>query len=482
MQIDRHNTPMLSSWLDSIANHPLRPWLAALWGLYLLILALWIIKQKHEPVATMSWLLGLAALPLIGFLIYHFLGPQRIRRRRHRKLRARLRLQRALPTAGNNDPDAGIERLIQATTGFPPVSATDVKLLSGGEATFTALFDAIAQAKDHIHLEYYIYEPDGVGTRLRDALVERARHGVKIRLLLDGIGAARCSPAFLKPLKDCGAQIGWFHPLHLIRLLKPTLNLRTHRKIVIVDGQIGFTGGVNIADSQASLSSGDAFHDLHMRFEGEIVRSLQLAFVEQWNYAVGEVISDQSLWPNQPAGPIRCQLLPSGPDSIWEPIHRAYLEAIHQAQRRVWLMTPYFVPGQAALQSLTSAALRGLDVRVLMPRRCDSRLVKAAGRSFYRELLHAGVQVFEYQPRMLHGKALLLDDDLCFIGSANFDHRSFGLNFELAIGFRDSGVAGGLAKRIEADLTASHAYSRSWKPGWWADLGQSLARLLAPLL
>ncbi len=469
--------------LSAAAEWLAAPWLGLLWLGYVLVLAAWIIRQRREPVSTMAWLLVLAWLPVLGWAVYWWMGPQRIHRRKLKRLRARLALAEArLPPVGDASEE-GQERLIERTTGFAPTRATVVDLLTGGERTFEALFTAIAGARQAIHLEYYIFEPDSIGTRLRDQLIERAHAGVEVRLLLDGLGSRRCSPSFLAPLRAAGAAVGWFHPLKLGHVLwRPTLNLRTHRKIVVIDGRIGFTGGVNITDTQCDRASAAAFHDLHLRLEGEAVRALQLAFAEDWHYATGTKLTDAVHWPAQPVGSIRCQLVPSGPDNPMAPLHRLYVEAVHNAERRVWIMTPYFVPDAPVLLAITNAALSGLDVRLLLPSRNDSRLVRAAARSFYPELLMAGVRVFEFQPRMLHGKALLVDDDFALIGSANVDPRSFFLNFELSVLARDVGVAKALAVRIETDFAQSIETPRSWRPHGWQAYADSAARLFAPVL
>ncbi len=459
------------------------PWLGVAWLVYVLVLAAWIIRQRREPVATLAWLLGLAWLPVLGWAVYWWLGPQRIQRKKLKRLRARLNLAAARLPACGDAAEAGQERLLEAATGHAPTRAVSIDLLTGGERTFEALFAAVTSARVSVHLEYYIYEPDTVGTLLRDLLIERARAGVEVRVLLDGLGSRRCSPRFLAPLREAGAEVAWFHPMRLGHLLwRPTLNLRTHRKIAVIDGITGFTGGVNISDLQSERTSAAAFHDLHLRLEGEVVRALQLAFAEDWHYATGAKLSADHHWPALPTGAIRCQLVPSGPDNPLAPIHRLYVEAIHNARRRVWLMTPYFVPDAAVLMALTSAALSGLDVRVLLPRRNDSRLVRAAARSFYPELIEAGVRIYEFQPRMLHGKALLLDDDLAVIGSANVDPRSFWLNFELCVLARDVGVATALADRIQADLKQSVRVDRHWRPHGWRAYADSVARLFAPVL
>ena len=469
----------IDAWWPQVA-----PWVAAGWFAYIVALATWIVLQKREPIATLSWVLSLAALPVVGFLVYHFLGPRRIDRQRLQRARARQRLASALPDDLIRDDDCEtVARLAQSTTQFAPSTATRVDLLIGGAAAYDALLAAIAAATHPVHLEFYIFADDHTGTVVRDALAERAAAGVRVRLLLDAIGSAGARGAFLEPLRAAGAEIAWFHPPKLRFLWRPRLNLRNHRKLVVVDGRVAFTGGINVTDDQDERVKADAFHDLQLAIEGDVVRWLQLVFLEDWSYAAGTAVRDRSFWAPPREGPIVAQAVPSGPDSPWEALHRVHVEAIHQADRRVWLVTPYFVPGEAARMALTSAALRGLDVRVIVPVRGDSAVVTAAARSYFDGLVEAGVRVFEYQPRMLHGKALLVDDTTCLIGTANFDPRSFKLNFELALLVDDRD----LARRLEREMldniaSATEVRAGAPKPPFARRLAEAWARLLSPLL
>jgi cardiolipin synthase len=468
---------------DRIASIPhlgLYVWLA--WSGYLVLLAGWIVLQKREPAATLSWVLSLAALPIIGFFIYYLLGPQRIRRQRHKRLRARVALGDSLPLAEDHGDSADLARLARATTGFAPTRSATVDLLVGGGATFDALLAAIAGAQHHVHLEYYIYEPDRTGTMIRDALVARAREGVRVRMLLDAVGSGRLGSGFLAPLRAAGVEIVWFHPFRLRWIRKPRINLRNHRKLVVIDGTVGFTGGINITDEENERLRPDAFHDLHLRLEGAVVRWLQVSFLEDWSYAAKVALRDEKFWPALEPGEIPTLVLPSGPDSPWESIHRVNIEAITKADTRVWLVTPYFVPAEAARFALTSAALRGIDVRVLVPRRSDSRIVSAAARSYFDELLAAGVRVFEYEPRMLHSKALLIDEQTVLIGSANFDNRSFRLNFELSLLLRDAGLAAQLEAVFLHDLSQAREVPPGRNVGLHRRLAEAIARLFSPLL
>ncbi|GAB2511777.1 cardiolipin synthase [Lysobacter humi (ex Lee et al. 2017)] len=465
---------------DSVhANPVLWGWLVAGWFVYVLGLGLWIVLQKREPAATLAWLIGLAALPYFGFVVYYVFGPQRIRRQRLRRGRSRERMP-AAPDAGPEADPAELARLGQATTRLPASTATDVRLLVDGAAKYAALLEAIASAREHVHVEYYIFEPDHSGAAIRDALAERARAGVKVRLLLDAVGSAKLRRRFLAPLIEAGGEVAWFHPMRL-PWRRPWLNLRSHRKIVIVDGAVGFTGGINITDEQDESRRSDAYHDLHLRLEGDVVGLLQVVFLEDWVYATGQRAPSLTR-PACAPGPVHAQVLVSGPDSPWEAIHRLHVSAIHAAKRRVWLATPYFVPGEAAMMALTSAALAGLDVRLLVPKVADSRLVTFATRSYFDELLAAGVRIHEYGPRLMHSKALLCDDDVAIIGSANFDHRSFRLNFEISLLFHDAGIARELEAVLQRDFQAPRVRPDRRRALLTARLPEALARLLAPLL
>jgi cardiolipin synthase len=453
------------------------------WPVYLVVMAVWIIMQRSEPVATLGWIMALAFLPYLGFLIYYVFGPQQIRRSGKKRLASHQKSGVRGKTAANSEA-AQLDRLATAMTGFPPSSATRVDLLVDGEATYDALVAAIASAQRHVHMEYYIYAGDRTGTRVRDALCERAKAGVKVRVLLDGVGS-RLKRDFVQPLHDAGVELAFFHPVRwwMTPFIRPKLNMRSHRKIVICDGRVGFTGGINVTDDENNQLNPKAFHDLHLRVEGDAVRWLQVAWLEDWYYATEKSIDDDAVLADASTGPIAAQVIPAGPDNAWEPIHRMQVQAINGADKRVWLATPYFVPSRAALFALEGAGMRGLDVRIIIPKQSDSKLVTAAARSYFDKLLQAGVRVYEYGPRMLHSKALLIDEDEAIIGTSNFDTRSFSLNFEIVMLFRDAGVGADLARSLEEDMAGSVEVTRdSPKPGPVTRFGEAAARLFAPIL
>lgn len=482
----------LWDWLHHIPviGPMIGPVLLVGWVTYLILLGGWIVLQKREPVATLSWLLGLALLPYIGFAIYHLLGPQKIQRQRLRRARSRLQgdaLSRNVCGATCSPEELEHATLAQASTGLAPSTVHEVRLLVDGAAKYDALIEDIGRAQHHVHLEYYIFTPDCSGTLVRDALIACAKRGVRVRLLLDAIGSGKCPRAFLAPLVEAGGEMAWFHPSHFWRFWwRPWLNLRTHRKIVVIDSRIAYTGGINITDDENDRLRTDAYRDLHLRIEGDAARVLQQVFAEDWVYVTGQrdFISDIArTLPGASPGAISAQVLTSGPDSSLEAIHRLHVSLIHAARDRVWLVTPYFVPGEAAMMALTSAALGGLDVRLMVPRMSDSRLVTLAARSYYDDLLATGVKIYEYGPRMLHTKALLVDDASVIVGSANFDHRSFRLNFEISVLFQDRELGGRIAKLIEGEFaSAPRVRADRQQPLFGSRLPEALARLMSPLL
>ena len=461
-----------------------------------LVLVGWIAVEKRPPVSTLAWIGLVVAVPFAGALLYYFIGHRSVHRTRFKRVRARLGLRaaraRLRETAGRPDRGAQDTRALQLmklateVSDAPPSDARSVRLLLGGDETFAAIEEAIRSAKHHVHLEYYIFEPDQAGTRIRDLLIERAKAGVEVRLLCDGVGSHHLHRRFLAPLRAAGARFAWFGPVTLARLRPRLVNFRTHRKIVVVDGVTGFTGGVNITDDESVNVSGTrAYRDTHLVLEGAAVRWLQLVFLEDWSYATGQAPTDAPYFPDVPNdGAFPVQILASGPDEPWQAIQKLYFAAIASAQTRVLIATPYFVPDEAMLMALVTAALRGVDVRILVPRRSDSRTVSAAARSFFADLLPAGVRVFEYTAGMMHAKTLVVDDAFASVGTANMDSRSFRLNYEVIAVRYDAASADTLAEAFERDLEKSREVEAGALANerLLAKLFQAGARLLAPLL
>lgn len=466
--------------------------LVVLWLVYAVWLATWVILQKKDPAATLAWLMSLIFLPYLGFFIFYFFGPRRVRRSSAKRKGSYEAIKRAFAMESAqhhadspHDLSVLLTRLVQTATGMPLTTAHSIKLLVNGSPKYDSIIDDINAAKNHVHLEYYIYAGDQTGTLIRDALVAAARRGVKVRLLFDGAGSFHTPDSFIEPLTTAGAEVAVFHPvLRGIPHLRPLLNFRSHRKIAVIDARIGYTGGINITDDENDRLNPECyFRDVHTRLEGDVVNWMQRVFLEDWHYASEKTPSEADLFLPPAPGQYAVQLIPSGPDNPTEPIHRANLAGIHAADKRVWLTTPYFVPTAPALYAITSAAMRGLDVRIMIPKKSDSHLVNLAARSYFDTLLKAGVRIFEYEPRMLHTKALIVDDSFAILGSANFDTRSFQTNFEMSIAVHEEEIVRALEAVWHEDAGHCTEFDQNTpKPAFMRRLGEATARLCSPLL
>jgi len=451
-----------------------------------------VVLQRRSAASTIAWLLVLALLPVLGLILYRLIGPLRLERKKLRRAAARKLVRDslgALATLASESPEDLPLALVPIRVGeAAPLGATAIDVYTDGASTYAAILKAVGAASHHVHLEYYIWEPDQIGTRLRDLLVERARAGVQVRMIVDGTGSSHLKRRWLRPLRDAGVEIGWFNPVTLRSLRRRRADFRTHRKIVVCDGGVGFTGGMNITDAHSAEFGERYWRDTHVRIEGPAVWAMQQVFLEDW-YFVASKLPDQldQFMPKvskAPDGERVVQIVASGPDSTAFAIHKTYFTAINEARERVWLTTPYFVPDDPLLQALISAALRGIDVRLLVPARGDSRLVDLAARSYFPELLDAGVHIFEYQPRFIHAKTMIADDDVGVIGTANLDNRSFRLNFEICAVMYDEPVAEALERAFTADLAEAREVLLDdlARLSFPRRLGQATARLFSPLL
>ncbi len=471
-------------------------WLAIGEAVWVVGLSIWIVSERRSPAATFAWVLALTGLPLVGIPLYLVFGPRRLHRKKLRHQRSIDSVGRDSPVRRRRSPEVvrglptgndvrALVRLATAAKQSAPSRASRVTLLADGDGCYDAIAGAIGAARHHVHLEYYIWEPDCIGTRFRDLLCDCARRGVEVRLLVDAIGSARFGRRFARPLLDAGVQLARFNPISLARLRPDLMNFRTHRKIVVCDGRVGFTGGVNVCDAHSAAARGDrAWRDSHLQLEGTPVGDLQLAFLEDWHFATGDAPSAADYFPHHSradAGPW-VQVLASGPDDESYAIEKFCFAAIAGARQRVLVTTPYFVPTEPLLLALGTTALRGVDVQILVPQRSDSRLVTAAARSYFDELVRVGVRIHEYQSTMLHAKTLVVDD-IGLIGTANMDHRSFRLNFEVAAALLDRSLAASLAEMFQADLQQAAEYrSQHRRAGAWQRFSEAAARLLSPLL
>jgi cardiolipin synthase len=420
------------------------------------------------------------ALPAVGVVAWWLIGRTSIvRKRRKRADRARAFAERYGPV--HTEACAAFDGLL------PPRAIGDsiftshgngVELLFDGASAFPAMERAIASAQRTVHVMFYIFHDDATGRRFRELLAERARAGVTVRVLIDAWGTPRFTGKFSDPLRKAGASVAAFLPSHFMPLLAPRFNFANHRKVVVVDDRVAFLGGMNVGDEYALH-----WRDVMARLEGPAARALDHVFLDDWYFASKEDVPLPERLPLTKPGRTDCAIVVSGPDRA-QYIHDAYFILFTRANQRIWIVTPYFIPSDALATALTTAAGRGVDVRVLLPSTSDVSVVKHAARSFYSDLMSGGVKIYEYQGPMLHAKAFLVDEDIGSVGSANVDTRSFRLNFEVGCFLSDVEASARMTSWYEELLAHSHEVTldevrhRSTR----ARLLESAAHLFSPML
>lgn len=381
-------------------------------------------------------------------------------------------------------PDRDRPLLVERLAKLPFTLGNDAELLVDGEATFRSIFEGIARARNYVLVQFYIIRDDSVGRELKASLVERAKAGVSCRLLYDEIGS-KLPASYLDELRRAGVDV---RPFHSTRgeSNRFQLNFRNHRKVVIVDGKEAWVGGLNVGDEYKSLNPKFGYwRDTHMRVSGPVVQCTQVAFVEDWHWATDETPQNLN-WDPQPAetNVSRALLcLPSGPADRLETCTLFFLNAINSAKTRLWIASPYFIPDEQFISALQLAALRGVDVRVIIPEHADNVLVQYSAWAYFDALDKAGIKVYRYTKGFMHHKVVLVDDEYGTIGTANFDNRSFRLNFEITMGFADADFAGQVAKMLETDMTNSRVVRSGelQEHGYWYRFLVRAANLTAPV-
>lgn len=419
--------------------------LIAIQEVVVLIVIVTILLRPREPRGMLAWILALLLLPGLGLVLYFLFGEPRRGWHRRRRRRKRRRLRKSSGARGkailqrqrsmsHTHRSKGIRRLAGFASrlgAFPCTDDNDVIVYHDAEKTFLAIQLAIEAAQSHIHLEYYVYQPDDTGRAIRDLLIEKARQGVACRLLLDFVGSWRIGRSFLAPMKEAGIQIAFALPVILLRG-RWHANYRNHRKIAVIDGKIGFTGSQNIGDEyRGRLARFAPWRDTHLKIVGPAVQHLQEVFVEDWHYTTQEDLLLDEFFPEPTERGDHCvQIVPSGPDNEIHVMHQLLFAAVGAARSSISVITPYFAPDTSMLLAFQSASYRGVKVRLVIPARSDLRSVLWAGRSFYEDLIRAGVEVYEHADILLHSKVMVVDQTWAMVGSANMDVRSFRINFE----------------------------------------------------
>ena len=489
-------------WMTAVAPH-----VSIVLGIVVEIVALslipLVILRRKEPSSTAAWILALVFLPGVGATLFLLFGRDRVRlpvrwkrdadqaltqrRRHHHASPAHRGALARIPTA----VDRELFRISGVLPGGEPSVGNAAELLVDGAATYAAIGAAIDAARHHVHAEYYLVARGEVADWLAERLVAAVARGVAVRLLLDGFGSFWIGRRWVRALRDAGVEVAFFLPARLI-FFQP-MNLRNHRKIVIVDGETAFTGGINVMDEYRHVAGQAPWRDTHLRVCGPAAQALAHVFELDWHFATRrEIPHDSGALAALARAPSETHdatvaIVRSGPDvegPLRETIHRIFFSAITLARSRVYITTPYFIPDRAILVALQTAAMRGVDVRLLFPKRNNHPFVGQAGRSFYEDLLWAGVAIHEYGPGMIHAKTMVVDGTVAMVGSANMDLRSFRLNFEVHAVVRDAATAAQLEACFEADLAVSSPIDPvtfAARP-WTQKVIEGAARLLSPLM
>lgn len=450
-------------------------WLIVAELLYLLLMIMVcvrIIFDTRSVSKTLAYLLFVFFVPVIGIIFYFSFGINYRKRKMYsRKLQVDEKVKRevektldqynkSIPELENISIQKNLKlinlvanRKAGNTSVLPNHS---VEVLHNGEELFPKMIEELRKAQYHIHIEYYIYENDNIGNQIKDILIEKARQGVEVRFIYDDFGSKSIRKNIVRELQESGVQAYPFHKIYFI-LLANRLNYRNHRKIVVIDGKTSFVGGINVSDRYINPSpTGLYWRDMHLMIKGYSSLSLQRLFLSDWNFCSEEnVLLDQKYFPLNTIpyqNAVYTQIVSSGPDSDLPNILYAIIQAVNAAQKEVLLTTPYYVPDTSLQEALVIASLSGIDVRILVPKKGDSRAVDIVTKSFFDTLLRAGVKVYIYEKGFIHSKAFVIDGELGSVGTANLDMRSFDLNFEVSALVYDVRIAKELRDAFYKDL------------------------------
>ncbi|MFJ2366746.1 cardiolipin synthase [Pseudomonas sp. NPDC087697] len=458
------------------------------------IAAIHAVLTVRTAQGSIAWALSLVFIPYLTLIPYLVFGRStfdayiKARRQANEEMRKAIAdldwrpwVEEAL-TARASNAYASL-RAMPKLGRMPCLANNQVRLLINGHATFDAIFEAVRTAREAVLIQFFIIHDDQLGRRLQQLLMEKSAEGVAIYLLYDRIGSHSLPHSYVQPLRDAGVQVeafatrsGWLNRFQV--------NFRNHRKIVVVDGVLGFVGGHNVGDEYMGEKPPLApWRDTHIAVSGPVVACMQESFAEDWFWA-SRKLPPLILPQSYPDDGVLCQLLASGPADPYETCSLFFVEAIHSATERVWITSPYFIPDEAVFAALRLAVLRGVDVRLLLPSRPDHRIVYAASSLYAFEAVRAGVRVFRYQPGFLHQKVVLVDSEITAIGSANLDNRSFRLNFEVMLLTVDSEFANEVEHMLNDDFAQAHeiAKGESRKTHRLQQLGMRVARLISPIL
>ncbi len=474
---------------------------------YNLLFAIFVIFfEKRSPASTWAWLMVVALLPYVGSFIYLIIG---FEARKHKTFANKAKedkrnidgimtldinglrhfneqgviMNRASILSKESYEDLNDLVCLNFSSGTGALTFdNETELFFEGSEKFERLFEDIRGAKSFIHLEYYIFRNDKLGKRLLRELIEKARQGVEVCLHIDGMGSARVPKFIFREFKEAGGRLAVFIPPRFIRL-----NYRNHRKIAVIDGKLGYIGGLNIGDEYLGEKKRYGhWRDAHMRICGQAVKELELRFCLDWNHTSKyKIVPGDKYYPDvRFEGNVPIQIVSSGPDTKWPSVYQSYLKMISEAEHSIYIQTPYFIPDDAMLELLKIAALGGIDVRIMIPKNPDHPFVYWANTSYLSELVPAGVRCYEYKDGFVHSKLVMIDNKFMSVGTANMDVRSFKLNFEINAFVYDEKTTRVAVNRFLDDIKQCELFDQASIAGrrWYEKVKEAFSRLISPLL
>ena len=456
-----------------------------------------VLFKKINPTKTISYIIVLLVFPFVGLIVYYLFGQEyrksKIFNRKHvlnqsvvKEIQKELELD--TKTIGSVDElldeKSKLIRLLYNSENSKLTIKNEIKLIKNGDKKMQLLLEDLNNAKHHIHIEYFIIKDDTIGTKFLNVLCNKAKEGVKVKVVMDDVGSDISSKMKHK-LKDSGVELRKFMPV-LFSRFTGKMNYRDHRKIAIIDGKIGYVGGINISDNYVNSNKTRYWRDTHTRIVGEAVRQLQILFFTTWDFVNEENVNiSKDYFPKSDCNDnIPLQIAASGPDTDWSNIMEAIFVAITNAEEYIHITTPYFIPNDEIVTALQVAARSNIEVKLIVPKKSDSWIAEYATNSYLEKLLEAGVEVYQYTKGFIHAKTMVIDDVFSTVGTANMDYRSFNINFEVNALVYDKPFAKELNQIFSSDLEhTTQLKLEEWKKrAKSTKLIEALARLAAPLL
>lgn len=468
-------------------------------GVYIINLIGWfsISISRKTQVSKLSWLLLISIIPFYGLLMYLMFGrgyrnPKRFKQKVKQNEDIYYKYMKNHDSFKDIYKNADYEdrvklNIIKSLGNGPLYTNTMTKVLTNGNNKFPVLIESLENAREFIHFQYYIIREGDVANQIKDILIRKAISGVEVRVLYDDVGCIQLSKDYIKSLRDAGVKVAAFNKVN-VHFLNDKINYRNHRKIVIIDGDIGFTGGLNIGDEYNHQDKYYGFwRDTHLYLEGPAVNNLQLIFAQDWEFTTGECLIEERYFKLNNSGIEEnglVQIVSDGPDVEKTIIKDIYFKLLTTASKSIWIATPYFIPDTDIMSALKTAARCGIDVKLLVPGKPDKKVVYMVTRSNYEELLEAGIKIYEYEDTFMHSKFLIIDGNIASIGTANMDFRSFHLNFEITAFLYNTNSVKELIGDFEYDLTQSIEvdYLKYKNRSYIYRVFEAIAKLFSPLM